>query len=224
MRKYELKLQNFNVAKDDLIEDCKRVAELLEKETITQRDYLENGNYSVKTVYNKFGDWGSFLNASEMELSTNIGREITNTELFENLELVWTTLGRQPKYREMMKPLSEFHSSTYERRFGSWTKALQSFVEYIDSENKNSEIETLTNRQDSTHRTPRSINLRLRFKVLQRDNFKCVKCGASPSSNPEIKLQVDHIQPYSKGGETNMDNLQTLCFNCNQGKSNLANV
>jgi 5-methylcytosine-specific restriction endonuclease McrA len=34
-------------------------------------------------------------------------------------------------------------------------------------------------------------------------------------------LHVDHIKPWSHGGETIEDNLQTLCATCNLGKSNV---
>ena len=71
------------------------------------------------------------------------------------------------------------------------------------------------------HKTPRDVNLRLRFKIMQRDNFKCCVCGASPATNPSVELHIDHIVPWSKGGETIPENLQTLCSKCNLGKSNL---
>lgn len=58
---------------------------------------------------------------------------------------------------------------------------------------------------------------KLRFKVLKRDNYKCVICGATSKTTT---LEVDHIIPISKGGFTEMENLQTLCFNCNRGKFN----
>jgi len=68
-------------------------------------------------------------------------------------------------------------------------------------------------------RTGRSPNLRVRFAVLQRDRFTCRSCGRSPSSDPGVTLHVDHVTPYSKGGETVLANLQTLCQDCNLGKS-----
>lgn len=58
----------------------------------------------------------------------------------------------------------------------------------------------------------------LRYDVLKRDNFTCQICGAS-SKKDGVKLEVDHIFPVSKGGKTEMKNLQTLCERCNRGKS-----
>jgi len=62
---------------------------------------------------------------------------------------------------------------------------------------------------------------RLRFEVLARDKFTCRFCGASPTKDPSVTLHIDHIIPWSKGGETSLDNLQTLCSKCNLGKSDL---
>ena len=58
----------------------------------------------------------------------------------------------------------------------------------------------------------------LRYDVLKRDNYKCCICGYSAKDGE--KLQVDHIIPISKGGKTELSNLQTLCSRCNIGKSN----
>lgn len=57
----------------------------------------------------------------------------------------------------------------------------------------------------------------LRYQVLTRDKFTCQKCGKKA---PDIELQVDHILPWACGGGTVVDNLQTLCIDCNIGKSN----
>ena len=71
------------------------------------------------------------------------------------------------------------------------------------------------------HKPSRTISDKLRYQVLKRDNFKCCACGASPAKDPSVELHIDHIVPYSKGGETAIDNLQTLCSKCNLGKSDI---
>ena len=70
-------------------------------------------------------------------------------------------------------------------------------------------------------RNTRTISDKLRYQVLKRDNFKCCACGASPAKDPSVELHIDHIIPWSKGGESTLENLQTLCSKCNLGKSNL---
>ena len=68
-------------------------------------------------------------------------------------------------------------------------------------------------------KSTRTISDKLRYQVLKRDNFKCCACGASPAKDPSVELHIDHIIPWSKGGETKLDNLQALCSRCNIGKS-----
>ena len=58
----------------------------------------------------------------------------------------------------------------------------------------------------------------IRYDVLRRDNFRCVRCGRGKEDG--VKLHVDHIVPVSRGGKSVMDNLQTLCEDCNYGKGN----
>lgn len=56
----------------------------------------------------------------------------------------------------------------------------------------------------------------LRYNVIRRDAYRCRACGASVATG--AMLHVDHIKPVSKGGRTEMGNLQTLCTVCNAGK------
>jgi hypothetical protein len=56
---------------------------------------------------------------------------------------------------------------------------------------------------------------KLRFEVFKRDGFTCQYCGKTP---PSAVLEVDHINPKSNNGETNLSNLITSCFECNRGK------
>uniref|UniRef100_A0A6H1ZHQ3 Putative homing endonuclease n=1 Tax=viral metagenome TaxID=1070528 RepID=A0A6H1ZHQ3_9ZZZZ len=51
-----------------------------------------------------------------------------------------------------------------------------------------------------------------RTKIFERDNYQCVFCKS------KVHLQIDHVIPFSKGGTTTSDNLQTLCKKCNSKK------
>lgn len=57
----------------------------------------------------------------------------------------------------------------------------------------------------------------IRHEVFVKDGYRCVECGAT---NKEARLHVDHILPVSQGGSDELRNLQTLCQECNLGKSN----
>lgn len=56
------------------------------------------------------------------------------------------------------------------------------------------------------------INGNIRIAVFERDIYRCKHCGTHKD------LCCDHIIPESKGGETSLDNLQTLCRSCNSKK------
>ncbi len=70
-------------------------------------------------------------------------------------------------------------------------------------------------KKETKKRVRSEMTLKLRYKILKRDNFQCVICGRRP---PDIGLCVDHIIPVSKGGTNVEGNLRTLCTDCNLGK------
>lgn len=66
---------------------------------------------------------------------------------------------------------------------------------------------------------PRTITPTMRARVLERDDFRCRRCGRGAR---ETALTIDHITPVARGGKAEFDNLQTLCAECNAGKSDRA--
>lgn len=60
------------------------------------------------------------------------------------------------------------------------------------------------------------VSNELRQEIFERDGYTCVNCGSTEKES----LEIDHIQPISKGGKTEPSNLQTLCRNCNIRKGN----
>lgn len=51
-----------------------------------------------------------------------------------------------------------------------------------------------------------------RFKVLERDNFRCQYCG---KNGKDVSLEVDHIIPKAEGWTDDFNNLITCCRECN---------
>jgi len=70
-----------------------------------------------------------------------------------------------------------------------------------------------------TQRRREPISKKLRLLILERDNYRCRICGKFAR---DVVLEVDHIVPVAKGGTTSLNNLQTLCIDCNRGKSDLS--
>jgi hypothetical protein len=218
-RNFRLRLNEKNIPDEELLADLRRVATLSSKGKLSIPDYKNRGKYWDTTIARRFGSWNNALRKAGLPINIEIG--VSDIRLFENLERVWVALGRQPCQRDMTKPLSEFSSSPYTRRFNSWNKALQSFIDYV---NEGADVgEEVLDQQiiTDTNKTGRDINLRLRFRVMQRDRFTCKSCGRSPATHTQVVLHVDHMVPWSKGGKTVIENLQTLCSDCNLGKGNL---
>lgn len=58
-----------------------------------------------------------------------------------------------------------------------------------------------------------------RVNLLSEHPF-CRLCGARPSRNNTVELDIDHIEPASLGGSDERENLQVLCAQCNRAKGN----
>lgn len=171
----------------------------------------------------RFGKWANLL--SEVGVSqAPLGRRYSDEECYENILALWTHYGRQPHFGELKHFPSTVGPKAYVRRWGGWRAALSAFVKQVaepaplsvsagspevPSESQTTEVEVPA---------PRSIPLTLRYKILSRDKFRCVACGASPAKDVGVDLHIDHIHPWSRGGQNVEENLRTLCSKCNLGK------
>lgn len=217
--KFELDSFNRDVTDQELLQDLVAATAKLkeQKKKLTYRSYREFGKYSAHTISARFGSWNDGLRKAG--LTPNEEKNVSVEALFDNLKLVWIAKGRQPVYRNMSTPPSQYTASIYADRFGGWRKALEKFVASVHHEQEellNYEVEVKSSK--GTKRTKRDPSLALRFLVLKRDRFCCVACGRTPATVPGLVLEIDHVFPWSKGGETIEENLQTLCFDCNRGK------
>ena len=229
---------------ESFFEDLRRVAAELGKDSITTGDYVRLGKYNGDGILRRYGSWNLILQKAGLKPTPyrlGKGKEISDEELFQDIERVWIKLGRQPTITDVKSGEFSFGQNTFARHFGGWRGALEAFVKYINSEDVSEDLnegsidtvnddsvdakmKLISDKESSNsiiHKTRRDINLRLRFKVMARDNFKCCKCGRSPATDPTVVLHVDHKYPWVKGGETTMENLETTCMECNLGKGDL---
>lgn len=206
-----------SVSDDELIADLRETANRLAQQSLSMREYDEKGKFSSSTISKRFGTWNHALYLANLNYRKKFS--YSEDEMFENIETVWIKLGRQPTCRDIDNTvISNISSGSYIRKYGQWSNALKAFIVYI---NEDSIPHDFGNRIETAHKTKRDVNLRMRFIVMQRDHFKCCACGASPAKDPSVILHVDHIVPWAKGGETSLQNLQTLCSKCNLGKSDI---
>ena len=224
----QFKLEDFhrNIPNEELLADLRRTDEVLRSQnrTLSFRTYREVGRYSAGTFADRFGSWNSALAAAGLKASQE--KNVSLDVLFDNLRVVWVAKGKQPVFRDMAAPPSQYCGQLYATKFGTWRNALREFVAIVKSddwiasdENMASEPAVAARKGEvKRKRTSRNISERMRFRILLRDGFSCQTCGASPLQDRGVELHVDHVLPWSKGGETEEANLQTKCERCNLGK------
>jgi hypothetical protein len=207
---------------DEIKEFAKRSGSPPTIEDIAQR----LGTHQV-TIRRNFGKWHQLLDEAGLRPVPQ-GRRYTDEKCFENIVDLWTHYGRQPRLHELTCSPSNVSSSAYLHRWGTWRTALGAFLEYINKaptggvdqgllEPQTDSSPSISANSPSSKR-PRTLNLALRYRVLVRDRFRCQICGRSPAKDLGVELHVDHVVPWSKGGENIDDNLRALCSDCNLGK------
>lgn len=204
------------ISDEDIISDLLYVKnEILKRDTIIIKEYTQYGKYGRKAIKNHFGSWNNLLDKIGIK-KIRIYKHLTKEEIFCIIENLWIKLQRQPNMREF-ESMTQHTKKIIMSNFGKWSDCLKQFIEWENKKGGNNKIDL---KIEIKHKTPREPSKGLRYDVLKRDGFKCVICGKSPATNPNIELHIDHIKPYSLGGETEINNLQTLCSYCNLGKGN----
>jgi hypothetical protein len=238
--KFEFKRHQINkIPREQIIEELEKVAKHFNYKDFKQTDFNQLSSISYFTVNREFSTWEKTMQFLKEYLEKKgIDFEITSRrskytiqEMFDEMERIWSKLSHRPSRNEWVASNPILSYDTICRQFGSWTKACLKFIEYKSGGEIISDIEfpTPTKKAKSIPHTyhkkraktanARTISLSVRLKVLNRDNFRCVFCGKSPATDLGTKLHIDHIKPFSQGGSNEIDNLQTLCVECNLGKS-----
>lgn len=213
MSKFEINFLG-EYSEEAILDELRRVAKATDSETVSKSDIENYGKVSYSLINKRFGSLRRALQKAGLKPTRymNASDEEMLAILIDLWELVLEKDGRTPQRKDLKAYGFTISGDTYTRRFGSWKKALVQAYDSVTDEKKASPIEV----QPSKQRKSRNVlSLRKRFFVLKRDEFTCKMCGAC---GPGVRLEVDHVVPFSQGGTDELSNLQTLCFNCNRGK------
>jgi hypothetical protein len=170
-------------------------------------DINSHGRVNAECVVKKFGT----LNAALLAANLVPTRNLTSAELLQLILDLWertlSDYGRSPRTYDCAHYGLPVAAATFLGRFGTWKKARSAAFRFSLTGEVPDKIVPVSRRL--------SLSNRIRFLVFQRDLYQCRICKASG-----VKLEVDHIVPYSLGGSSDIDNLQALCVPCNRGKRN----
>lgn len=205
-------------SREALIEDLRATAKTLGKETISSSEYEQYGKYGRASVYNRYKSWRKGLEAAGLGETGFHNAGITKEQLLEAIYEAWDRLGRQPNTRDVRNKEVPYGLTTYINQFDSWRNTMIAFVDY--AKRREGQIVTTPAVSPVQHKTGRTPSAKLKKQIFERDNATCQQCGTNEEKEPGVKLVIDHIIPYSKGGETIYENLQVLCRKCNIEKRN----
>lgn len=215
--KYKIDRQKTQCSKPEIIQSLKKFHEICGKDTFGLREY-DKWPYRIAssgTIRTRFGTWGKALLAAGIRAERSCKLELK--EMVKHFKLCWQENDAVPSYRQLETYLSKnklpFRVNSYQNMYGGLGYLAKLIVQVQEGQLPE---EKLYRRKNKNSREP--ISPTTRMKVLKRDNFRCVKCGANPKEDKNVKLEIDHIIPVAKGGLSKIDNLQTLCYKCNQGK------
>jgi hypothetical protein len=209
---------------ESILKELRRMAEVAGKDTLGKDDFQLIGNVSYDTVQKRFGSLRQALEKAGLKIQRF--SKSTKAELLHILVELWEqTLekeGRRPSQTDLMKFGYPVSYPTINRQFGSWRKALRCAFDSVNKETV--EVEEISAKvpnfapQEIVTSKPgrKTLTLRKRFFVLKRDQFTCQLCGKSGIG---VRLEVDHRVSVFDGGTDALDNLWTMCFECNRGKS-----
>jgi hypothetical protein len=201
---------------DDVVKDVKEFIKsegLEQKKKIAKRSHFkwQQAKYKYNT-FDRLTTWEAVL--SDLGLQIAKPAKVSDEDFLNHyLEIA------QHFRRTSSKDLFEkYHAEVKHGR--NWTlidrwgaKKFHSLAwDYVQGEKTLHDISAAK----SSKRKP--ISPKLRAEVLERDNYRCVKCGADAKSSGTT-LHLNHRLPVSKGGKNSLENLETTCADCNLGMS-----
>ena len=191
----------------------------------------KNGRISLDTQVRCFGSWEKALEI--INRSAHKPARRSDKDLIDYYKKVWEwntggtfdieltpTPAVFDAYKVEHNDTTSISRHYYEVRWGTWSNFKSLMCRYQENQIT---LEEFIKAKD-IKQIDAPVSKKNRYRVLKRDGFRCVLCGKGQPEQGEldiwsVQLHVDHIQHRSKGGSsTDLENLRTLCSECNVGR------
>ena len=180
-------------------------------------DIYGTGNYITKKGWKKILDYFIALPSEAFKINKNhsmwfsFGSSYSYIELSKdyaklNSKKIFEDIKNILENKEYMDPPNEFEERLLDKI------NIEEFKVWIEFKE---EWEIIRSRYNYWIQKKKENSNYNRYRILERDGFKCKICGRSP---PEIVLHIDHWIPKARGGLDIYENLVTLCGECNISK------
>ncbi|MCC6321628.1 MAG: HNH endonuclease [Phycisphaerales bacterium] len=140
-------------------------------------------------------------------------KEYPAAELLEEFERVWTDAGKRPTTRTLHR-LSRISVNAFRNKWGTVKRLGDLVARYRRGEISRAAVLKAAGKAKRRKEVP----LGVRWRVIERDGYRCVACGRSPATERGVELHVDHVRAVARGGGNEIANLRTLCSACNMGR------
>jgi 5-methylcytosine-specific restriction endonuclease McrA len=212
---FDLSVGRIQLTDEQLLEGLRRFAAQTKRRRIRVKDFdaWRGRPFCAATLVKRFGSWEDAL--GQLGLRASRMKQCRPEELIATLERVWKELGRPPGNSSFLSRSDGLSLYWYQRHWGTLRRACERLAAYHSGRITR---EQLMKGCPAPGSRRQAVNPKLRWQVLKRDRFRCVVCGRSSSADETVKLHIDHIHPVSRGGANTLDNLRTLCRECNEGK------
>jgi hypothetical protein len=118
---YDVNRDGSALPREDLLTEIERLADELGT-TPTHDDMEAKGRYAARTYYRQFGSWNDALEAAGFKPHSP-GKAASDEDLLREIERLATVNEGAPTAKQMDTE-GKYSSATYQRRFGSWSAAV----------------------------------------------------------------------------------------------------
>lgn len=239
---FQDKLSQFNELKKNIfeIETTGKKIKAWDKQHTVDYVILQEKDKIINflKVYNNYGIWWEENIKNVIKAAKNIASNISSEMIILGLKFYKRAIleiknlvkNNDPNDIQLIFRTYTYHSNTrhYNPNTHEWwsdhSPIKTTFLKSLNPKEVLIRLEILakynfemTEYQHNCDNQRKLMTKELRNEIIERDHSICQICKKKCLRN---EIEVDHIQPISKGGKTMRSNLQVLCLSCNRKKSN----